>query len=113
MAQKPEGQVTPKKKRAQQKVRICLHIGPNLAKSLFYKTNFTGRVTDTILGALLPQDIQILMSNKEPPTKKARTMTDSSSDAKSDMVTNSETYPVIDRVANGAHVQGMEQYQAM
>tara|TARA_B100000780_G_scaffold273757_1_gene237748 strand:+ start:129 stop:290 length:162 start_codon:yes stop_codon:yes gene_type:complete len=53
------------------------------------------------------------MSNKEPPTKKARTMTDSSSDAKSDMVTNSETYPVIDRVANGAHVQGMEQYQAM
>ena len=50
------------------------------------------------------------MSTKQPPTKKARTESSSSSGS---MSSKSETYPVIDRVANGAHVRGMEAYQKM
>ena len=44
----------------------------------------------------------------EPAQKKAKLEESSSSSTSS-----GETYPVIDRVANGAHVRGMAAYQAM
>ena len=48
------------------------------------------------------------MSSSEPAQKKAKLEESSSSSTSS-----AETYPVIDRVANGAHVRGMAAYQAM
>jgi len=63
-----------------------------------------------VFGAKNIQTKNYMSSSSSPPAhKKAKLseMSTSSNDSKS------ETYPVIDRVANGAHVRGMEAYQAM
>ena len=46
--------------------------------------------------------------SEQPPVKKQKKEESSSSS-----MSKSEVYPVIDRVASGAHVRGMDAYKAM